>query len=234
MAEQRHSQSPPESQLWKGLFSPRTPSPPPGPHSHPVPRLTPLTRTRHTHTTRSAAAGAPLRGTGQKATAASPRSGRGPSWPGGRSPTGTAPWTSQTPPAAPGLRILPPTPRRFPAAAPHALPPACRCSRCRGVAGLLARGRVDSGARSGQPAPLWAPGRPGGSAGHCWHLHQNLHTAQTHGHGTVGTEGSRGQHCGEMTPWAFLRARGGRRPRAGILWACLTITWYDHLVFCGG
>lgn len=37
MAEQRHSQSPPESQLWEEVFSPGTPSARPG-----TPTLTPL------------------------------------------------------------------------------------------------------------------------------------------------------------------------------------------------
>lgn len=103
------------------------PGPPPHPqltHSHAVPRLAPLTRRRHAHTTRSAAVGAPPRGTGQRATAAAPRSGREPSRPGGRSPAGTAPWTSQTPSAStqPLDPPLPPCPADFcscPLPSPH-------------------------------------------------------------------------------------------------------------------
>lgn len=97
MAEQRHSQSPPESQLWEGAFSPSTPSLPLATVTpSPIPSPAPLTRRRRTHTTRSVAVGAPPRGIGQRAAAALARSGREPSWPGGRSPAGTAPWTSQT------------------------------------------------------------------------------------------------------------------------------------------
>lgn len=117
MAEQRHSQSPPESQLWEGAVSP--PATPLLTHPHPpwVPRPAPLTRRHHTHTARSAAAGAPPRGTGQRAAAAPPRSGRGPSQPGGHSPAGMPLWTSQTPPQHPtsgttphpGFQQLPPS-----------------------------------------------------------------------------------------------------------------------------
>ena len=91
----------------------------PADHPHPpqVPRPAPLTRRHHTHTARSAAAGAPPRGTGQRAAAAPPRSERGPSRPGGRSPAGMPPWTSQTPPQHPasgttphpGFQQLPPS-----------------------------------------------------------------------------------------------------------------------------
>lgn len=87
----------PESQLWEGAVNPTTTPPPTHPHPRRVPRPAPLTRRHHTHTARSAAVGAPPRGTGQRVAAALPRSGRGPSRPGVHSPAGMPPWTSQTP-----------------------------------------------------------------------------------------------------------------------------------------
>ena len=125
MAEQRHSQSPPESQLWEGAVNPTTTPPPTQPHPPWVPRPAPLTRRHHTHTARSAAVGAPPRGTGQRVAAALPRSGRGPSRHGAHSPAGMPPWTSQTPvqhPTSgttphPGFRLLPPS--TFPRSPTH-------------------------------------------------------------------------------------------------------------------
>jgi hypothetical protein len=92
MAEQRHSQSPPESQLWEETVS-SVPSPHLGtstaPHFWPVL----LTRRRHTHTTRSVAVGALPCDTGQRVAAASPHTGTGPRLHDERSPTtqGTSP-----------------------------------------------------------------------------------------------------------------------------------------------
>lgn len=97
----RDTHSRPPNRSCERHCSAAGPPPRPLPVFPPIPRLARLTRRHHTHTTRSAAVGAPPHGSGQRGAAASPRSGHGPSWPGGRSPVGTGPWTSQTPPTAP-------------------------------------------------------------------------------------------------------------------------------------
>lgn len=88
MAEQRHSQSPPASQLWvepSAYHIPRSPHTPQ--HAHGARPSALLTHRRRTHTTHSAVAGAPPRGMTQRLASISPHSGLEPSSPGGGSPT---------------------------------------------------------------------------------------------------------------------------------------------------
>ena len=166
MAEQRHSQSPPESQLWEGAVSP--PATPLLTHPHPpwVPRPAPLTRRHHTHTARSAAAGAPPRGTGQRAAAAPPRSGRGPSQPGGHSPAGMPLWTSQTPPQLPSFGTTPhPGFLRFSSVAPTTVFTAdSPLGQRESEPGAAPSGRAGSPPPCGRLHPYFSPRLAGGVA----------------------------------------------------------------------
>ena len=146
-----------------------------------------------------------------------PAAGAGPASPVGihlqGCPCGPARPLHSTPPLEP-----PPTPGSSSCPLPPS-PPLQPSSLHRGVAGPLALGREDRGARSGRPVQLWAPGPPGGSEGRYWHLHRSLHTGQPPCRGAGGTAapgpGCLDRECGrgalEMDLGAFFRAGSGEK-----------------------
>lgn len=200
------------------------PGPPPHPqptHSHPVPRLAPLTRRHHAHTARSAAVGAPLHGTGQRATVASPRSGRGPSWPGGRSPAGRAgPHHGPARPhlQAPSLWILPPA--GF-CSCPHSLPPFPPMLTVQGC------GSSPGSGQRGFRCQEWAASSAVGSRTP-WRLRRSLLASPSKSPHRPDT---RPRKCGDSCTRTRVPGQRGqqgpalwrKKTRAAILWACLTI-----------
>lgn len=199
MAEQRHSQSPPESQLWEGGV--RLSSRPPPPHTPPT--LTPglVLSPSAWHQAQSGCSSTPQR--------SEPRR------PGGHSPVGPALWTRS-------LRSAqPPFPPAF-CSCTHSR------SRLPSLLTVQGCGRSPGPGHRGLRRQEWAASSavgsrtPCGSAGPHWHLHQSLHTAQPHGRGAAGTaapgpgclkKGSRGPIVQRNDPLAFVGAQRREGPR---------------------